>query len=90
MVPNIGSISVSAVAMVVMPCSRIVLVEFSVGGSISAVPIFVFLGTCETFPMRRVVLLVELLMETLMFKVIISVSKEIVIVSGIMSKGRCS
>ena len=63
--------------------------ELLVRVSVGAVPVFVLLGIGKTPPMRRVVLVIELLVKLLMLQVIIKVVKETLILAWIMSKGGC-
>jgi hypothetical protein len=67
-----------------------VLMELLVRGSVGAVPVFVLLRIGKTPPMRRVVLVIELLVKLLMLEMIIKVVKETLIFAWIMSKGGCS
>ena len=62
--------------------------ELPVRGSVGAVPVLVLLRIRKTLPMRRVVLVIELLVELLMLQVIIKVVKEALVLAWIMGKGR--
>jgi hypothetical protein len=73
----------------VMPCGWMVLMELLVCASVGAVPVFVLLRIPKTPPMRRVVLVIELLVKLLMLQMIIKVVKEALVLARIMSKGGC-
>jgi hypothetical protein len=62
--------------------------ELLVRGSIGAVPVLVLPRIGKTPPMRRVVLVIELLMKLLMLQMIIKVVKETLVLAGIMGKGQ--
>src|SRR5258708_16548244 len=64
--------------------------ELPVGGSVGAVPVSVLLRIRKTLPMRRVVLVIELLVELLVLQMIIKVVKEALVFAWIMGKGRSS
>ena len=64
--------------------------KLPVRGSVGAVPVSVLLRIRKTLPMRRVVLVIELLVELLMLQMIIKVVKEALVLGWIMGKGQCS
>src|SRR3984893_11968327 len=86
LVPYVWAIPVVAVAVMVMPCGWMVLMELLVCGSVGAVPGFVLLRIGKTPPMRRIVLVIELLVELLMLEMIIKVVKEALVLGWIMGK----
>ena len=90
LVPYVWAIPIIAVAVMVMPCGWMVLMELLVCASVGAVPVFVLLRICKTPPMCRVVLVIKLLMELLVLQMIIKVVKEALILAWIMGKGGCS
>ena len=61
----------------IVPGRRVVLMEISVRVSIGAVPISVFSMVRESFLMRIAMLRIELLMETLVLRMIEKVAKEV-------------
>ena len=73
-----------------MPCSWMVLMELPVRGSEGAVPVLVLLRIRKTLPMRRVVLVIELLVELLVLQMIIKVVQETLIFAWIMGEGQRS
>jgi hypothetical protein len=64
--------------------------ELPVRGSVGAVPVLVLPRIRKTLPMRRVVLVVELLVELLVLQMIIKVVKESLVLAWIMGKSRRS
>jgi hypothetical protein len=62
--------------------------ELPVRGTVGAVPVSVLLRIRKTLPMRRVVLVIELLVKLLMLQVIIKVVKEALVLAWIMGKGQ--
>jgi len=64
--------------------------ELPVRGSVGAVPVFMLLRIRKTPPMRRAVLVIELLVELLVLQMIIKVIKEALVFAWIMGKGRRS
>ena len=90
LVPYVWAIPIIAVAVMVMPCGWMVLMELLVCASVGAVPVFVLLRICKTLPMCRVVLVIELLVELLVLQMIIKVVKEVLVLGWIMGKGRSS
>jgi hypothetical protein len=88
LVPYVWAIPVVAVTVMVMPCGWMIFMELLVRGSVGAVPILVLLRIGKTLPMRRVVLVIELLVKLLMLQMIIKVIKETLVLAGIMGKGQ--
>ena len=64
-----------------------ILVELLVRGAVGPVPVLVLLRIRKTLPMRRVVLVIELLVKLLMLQMIKKVVKEALILAWIMGKG---
>jgi hypothetical protein len=60
--------------------------ELLVRGSVGTVPVLVLLRIGKTPPMRRVVLVIELLVELLVLQMIIKVAKEALVLAWIMGK----
>jgi hypothetical protein len=67
-----------------------IFMELLVCASVGSVPIFVLLRIRKTPPMRRVVLVIELLVELLVLQMIIKVVKETLVFAWIVGKGQCS
>ena len=62
--------------------------ELLVRGSVGTVPVFVLLRIRKTRPMRRVVLVIELLVKLVVLQMIIKVVEEALVFAWIMGKGR--
>ena len=86
LVPYVWAIPIIAVAVMVMPCGWMVLMELLVCASVGAVPVFVLLRICKTPPMCRVVLVIELLVKLLVLQMIIKMVKETLVFAWIMGK----
>ena len=86
LVPYVWALPIVAVTVMVMPCGWMVLVELLVRGAVGAMPGFVLLRICKAPPMRRVVLVIELLVKLLMLQMIIKVVEETLVLAGIMGK----
>jgi len=67
-----------------------IFMELLVCASVGAVPVLVLLRIRKTLPMRRVVLVIELLVELLVLQMIIKVVKETLVFAWIMGKGQSS
>jgi hypothetical protein len=88
LVPYVWAVPV--VTVMVVPCSWMVFMELLVRGSVGAMPGLVLLRIRKAPPMRRIVLVIELLVKLLMLQMVIRVVKEALILAWIMGKGHCS
>ena len=63
----------------IVPCRRMFLMELSVRPSVGTVPFLVFLRICETFLVCIAMLRIELLVETLVLKMVVKMTKVVLI-----------